>query len=250
MIQSFRKYCIGNGAIVTTQDGVALVNGSTVQSRYSDAQLDDYAGLPRTRLPWRPPLKLTVTARFSHGSHELVGTGGFGFWNDPFLMTAWRLPALPRALWFFYSSKPSNMALTLDVPGAGWKAAMIDASRGPFLAMAPVAPFVVPLMRIRSLYRRLWPIAQRAMHVCESALTVEMTAWHRYEIQWQARQAVFSIDDAPVLICNDSPQGPLGLVVWLDNQFMVVTPWGSLQHGFLEASYQRWLEISQISVES
>jgi hypothetical protein len=35
---------------------------------------------------------------------------------------------LPRAIWFFYASPPSHMDLALDVPGYGWKAAMIDAT--------------------------------------------------------------------------------------------------------------------------
>ena len=44
------------------------------------------------------------------------------------------MPTLPRAIWFFYGSLPSNMSLALDVPGYGWKAATIDALRPSALA--------------------------------------------------------------------------------------------------------------------
>ncbi len=62
---------------------------------YSNAQIDDYQNLKRRRFPWRPPLRLTVRARFSHSQADLRGTAGFGFWNDPFLMTSLRPPSLP-----------------------------------------------------------------------------------------------------------------------------------------------------------
>ena len=191
---------------------------------------------------------MRVRARFSHPAGELRGTAGFGFWNDPFLMTDSRKPALPRAVWFFYSSQPSNMKLDLNTPGFGWKAATLDTIRWPFFALLPTAPLAIPLMNISWLYRTCWPIGQRAISVSETLLPVEMTAWHTYLLDWQEKWVQFSVDDHPLLTCPTSPGGPLGFVLWLDNQYMVVTPWGRFGHGLLASVEEQWLEVSRVEI--
>jgi len=133
-----------------------FINLESGGGQYTDAQIDDYQGLSRRRFRWNPPLTMTVRARFSHAADELIGTAGFGFWNDPFLMTGFRPPALPRAIWFFYSSAHSNIKLAREAPGWGWKAATIDAVTLPFFLLAPTAPLTVPLMNVPPLYRWLW----------------------------------------------------------------------------------------------
>ena len=152
----------GSGGIVVGETGVRFVNGPTPVRAYANAQVDDTTGRARDQYRWYPPLCLSLQARFSHSQEELTGTAGFGFWNDPFMMSGARRPALPQALWFFYSAPPSDMPLAMGVPGTGWKAATLDARRWPFLALAPTAPLGVLLMRSRTWYRTLWPVAQRA----------------------------------------------------------------------------------------
>jgi hypothetical protein len=245
---SWKTYVKGNGALEATGDTLRFVNTDTTATRYTDAQIDDYQGLARRHFLWRPPLQMTVRARFSHPAGELSGTAGFGFWNDPFMMTGLRWPALPRVIWFFYSSPPANMKLDLHTPGSGWKAATLDAIRWPFLVLLPTMPLAVPLMNIDFLYRRFWPIGQRAIHVSEALLTVDMTAWHTYMIDWQKKTAHFSVDGEVVLDCQTAPRGPLGFVMWLDNQYMVVTPWGRFKYGLLEASGEQWLEIEKLEI--
>jgi hypothetical protein len=164
-------------------------------------------------------------------------------------MTSLRVPALPRAIWFFYASPPSNMKLDLKTPGWGWKAATIDAARIPFLLLAPAAPLALPLMRIPLLYRKLWPIAQRAMQVSERGIDVAMCDWHIYTLDWGTRVAHFSVDGRPILICDTPPAGPLGLVIWIDNQFMQVTPQGRIRHGLLGRPGRQWLELEWLTVE-
>lgn len=219
-------------------------------SRYADAQIDDYQGLPRRQFRWRPPLSLTVRARFSHPAGELVGTAGFGFWNDPFMMTGSRFPALPRAIWFFYASPPSDMRLAIDAPGHGWKAATIDAARLRFLLLAPTAPLAVPLMNIRSLYRALWPIGQRAIGVSEALAPAGMADWHTYGLEWDERGARFTIDGECFLDCDTSPRGPLGFVMWLDNQALVATPWGRFAYRVLPVKHPQWMEVESLSVQA
>ncbi len=239
---------MGQGELERTPSSLRFVTADATAHQYSDAQIDDYQGRPRRRFPWRPPLRMTVRARFSHPAGELRGTAGFGFWNDPFLMTGKRIPTLPRALWFFYGSPPSNMKLDLDAPGHGWKAATIDALRPIALLLAPIAPLAIGLMNLQSFYRALWPPIQRAIHVREAIVPAEMTAWHTYEIEWGRAQTRFSVDGAPIMEKAPAPRGGLGLVMWLDNQYMVATPWGRLGWGLLDAPGRQWMEVTQLTI--
>ena len=241
---------VGSGAVKVLKGMLQLATATTTATAYSNAQLDDYQNLHRRDFRWQPPLTLTVRARFSHSAGQLRGTAGFGFWNDPFMMTDARHPTLPRAIWFFYSSPPSNMSLALDVPGHGWKAATIDAWRLPFFLLAPTAPIAMPLMRIRRLYRALWPLAQRAIGVSEKLIDVEMTEWHTYKIEWGVKTARFTVDETLMLACTTPPRGPLGLVIWLDNQAMVVTPWGQFRHVLVASSTPQWMEVAEVQVIS
>ena len=244
----WRRYLRGGGTLEPTGQTLRFVNQDTTSQRYTDAQLDDYQRLPRRRFPWRPPLTMVVRARFSHSVDELSGTAGFGFWNDPFMMTGKHLPALPRAIWFFYASSPSNMKLDLCTPGDGWKAATIDALRWPFFFLLPTAPLAVPLMNVRWLYRALWPLGQRAIGVSEASLEIDMTCWHTYGIEWGTAAARFYVDDEPVLNCTTPPRGPLGFVMWLDNQYAIVTPWGRLGYGLLDTPGRQWMEVDRLTI--
>ncbi len=182
----------------------------------------------------------------------LRGTAGFGFWNDPFLMTERRPPALPRAVWFFYASPPSDMKLDLATPGWGWKAACLDAARWPVRLLAPLAPFALlaaPLMRVDALYRSTWPAAQRLIHACEGQVTAPMTEWHDYEIRWAPARVTFAVDGQAALDCPLAIGGPLGLVIWIDNQYLVATPQGRFRYGLLNAAGTQWLELASVEVK-
>jgi hypothetical protein len=245
----WKRYVVGQGALEPTGSTLLFVNADTSARRYTNAQIDDYQGLPRRRFLWRPPLRLTVRARFSHPAGELTGTAGFGFWNDPFFMTGRRLPTLPKVTWFFYASPPSDMKLDQHAAGHGWKAATLDAMRLPFFLLAPTTPLAVPLMNIGPFYRALWPVAQRAIGVNEAALEASMTEWHTYTIEWGTGEARFSVDGEPVLESASSPGGPLGFVMWLDNQYALVKPWGRLGYGLLDAPGRQWMEVDTLSME-
>jgi hypothetical protein len=245
----WRRHVVGAGALEAAGGALLLRNNGARAEAYSNAQIDDYQGLRRRDLPWRPPLTLTVRARFSHEAGALRGTAGFGFWNDPFLITGRRLPALPRAIWFFYASQPSDMRLDAQMPGHGWKAATIDAGRPAFLALAPTAPLALPLMRAPLLRRALWPIAQAAMGVREAPVAADMRGWHTYSLCWLPGGAEFAVDGESVLRSRTSPRGPLGFVAWLDNQYAVVTPQGAFGGGLLDTGARQWMELAEIHVQ-
>ena len=245
----WHRHLVGEGELEETSSLMRFVLAGASMRHYSDAQIDDYKGLPRRRFPWRPPLRVTVRARFSHSEGILLGTAGFGFWNDPFLMTGARMPALPRALWFFYGSPPTNIKLDVAVPGWGWKAATIDASGSAALALAPLAPLAVLLMNVHPVRETLWPRIQRVLKVREAAVNCAMTEWHTYDLQWGLEETRFAVDGTTVLDGAPSPRGPLGFVMWLDNQYMVVTPQGRLRWGLLDVPERQWMEVERLRIE-
>jgi hypothetical protein len=244
----WQEYAVGTGSVERGDVILRLAVDDAAAGQYSDAQIDDYQGLARRQFRWRPPLRMTVKARFSHPAGVLRGTAGFGFWNDPYSADWARLPKLPRAVWFFYASSPSNMKLDRDVPGCGWKAATIDALAPAAFVLAPVALPAVLLMNVRSLYRRMWPPVQRALHIGEVAIGADMVSWHTYCLEWHTARTNFSVDGVTTLE-GPSPLGPLGFVAWLDNQYMVATPWGQFRWGRLEIPGRQWLEIEHLAIE-
>jgi hypothetical protein len=46
-----------------------------------------------------------------------------------------------------------------------------------------------------------------------------------------------------------SPRGPLGLVIWIDNQYLIVHPTGRLEHGILPLPHTQWLEIDAVALQ-
>lgn len=237
-------YLAGAGQVTPTDAGLRMITRDVTVRAYSDAQIHDY-GLRGLRLPRRPPLTIRLHARFSHPAGDIQGTAGFGLWNYPNLTH----PVLPQTLWFFYASAPSNMALAMGVPGQGWKAATMDTGRPQALALIPLAPLAVPLMRSYAGYRMLWPHIQRSVGVHESRLTSSMNQWHSYEIVWGKHFSALRVDGQIVLEGVRSPRGPMCFVAWVDNQYLVVTPQGRLGWGLLDAPEEQWLEIADLSVE-
>ena len=236
-----RELILGTGEIHYEDGRTTLRLPSAGRETYSDAQLHDYAGLARSDFPWRPPLALSIRARLSG---DIQGTAGFGFWNNPL----GGVPALPQAAWFLLASPPSAMELAQDVPGSGWKAATIDAGRPAALGWAPFAPAVLLACRHPGLRRRIWPHVQRALSVDERLLVLEPGDWHTYEIFWFRRRVIFGVDGHQVLVSRHAPRGPLGLVIWIDNQWARVTPSGSFGWGLLDAATPQSLEWTDLRI--
>lgn len=245
----WKRQVLASSTLNVTGDGWRFANDPVEGRQYTNAQIDDYQGLPRGDFRWQAPVSLTVRARFSHPYGELAGTAGFGFWNDPLVMTGPRLPALPRAIWFFHGSPHNNIKLDLDTPGCGWKAATVDANRLPAYLLAPTLPLAVPLMNIRPIYRALWPTGQRAIGAREALLGADMTAWHTYDLAWGAHGAEFCVDGRVILRTDTAPRGRLGFVMWIDNQAMVATPWGRVGWRTLPVEQQQWMEIAELRIE-
>jgi hypothetical protein len=146
------------------------------------------------------------------------------------------------------------MKLDIKAPGCGWKAASMDTMHLTALLWAPVAPLAVLLMNLRRIYGILWPPIQRVLKVREVALDVDMTQWYTYVLEWGVEQARFSVGreggaSSSPLLDAPSPSGPLGFVMWLDNQYLVTTPWGKVRWGLLEVPGRQWMEIDSFVIE-
>lgn len=240
---------IGNGQHITQLDDTTRLSiQPTDEKSYHDAQLSDYTGLRRSLFSWYPPVTMRVRMRASHSTASLRGTMGFGFWNHPF-MPGESFFRPPRAVWFFFGSVPNNMALAKGVPSYGWKAATFDASRLPFWLLTPFAPLGFLLMRVPVLYRVLWPIGQWSIGVSEKMLDdIDLTQWHTYALQWRKRSASFFVDDTVVHVAPHAPRAPLGFIVWLDNQYAIVTPQGHFGAGFVSVPEMQYIDIADVHI--
>lgn len=249
---------LGTGTLTyPTEETLRMSLAETPQGHYSDAQIDDYGQLLRARFPWRPPLRMTIEARSSLPAARpdstpqdeiLRGTAGFGFWNYPFSPRG-DILTLPEAVWFFYASPPSNMALVPGIPGWGWKAQIVHTLRpGALLSTMPMA-LSTSLALLTGATRPAARWMQRLSGAHEVLLRVDMTTWHTYTLEWRAHEALFTVDGEPVLRAPHPPTRPLGFVTWLDNQFAIATPRGQLRFGSVRTGSQ-WLEIARLRIEA
>lgn len=220
---------------------------------YRLAQVDDYTRLPRARFPYTPATRLSLRARVSAAG--LPGTWGFGFWNDPFALssglggTARRLPSLPQAAWFFHASPENYLSLRNDKPAAGFLAATLSSPAVPSLLLAP-GLLGAPLLFSPRLAQGLRNLGGRIVREDAGLLETDPTDWHAYRLDWHARAVEFYVDDRLLFETKTSPKGPLGLVIWIDNQYAAFTPAGKLAAGALENNATAWLELEDVSARS
>jgi hypothetical protein len=81
-------------------------------------------------------------------------------------------------------------------------------------------------------------------------LNVDVTQWHRYRLDWRGTRVLFEVDDMLIFESQLSPNPPLGLVIWIDNQYAAFTPEGKIGFGVLENPEPAWLEVKDIDVTS
>ncbi len=245
------------GATVSgTANGWRLDLPAGSRGTYRLAQLDDYSGTPRRLLGHAPPNILRLRVRLS--SDDLPGTWGFGLWNDPFGLSLGfggkvaRLPALPQTAWFFHASPPNWLSLRdrplpdsgRVVPGSGFFAGTFRSPRVPSLLFAPLV-LALPFFVFRPVSRLMRRWASRFIRQDGVAVKADVTQWHEYAIHWQEQACTFAVDGRDVLSTFIAPCSPLGLVLWIDNQYAAWTPEGQLGYGTLE-NPPAWMEIEDI----
>jgi len=227
----------GGGAVLEIPAGPA--------GRYRLAQLDNYAPLRRGAFPAQPPRTLSLRARASGAS--LPGTWGFGFWNDPFIFSLglggmpFRLPALPNAAWFFNASAENYLSFRDEGPAYGLLAQSFRSPR--FHPLLFSAAMILPFSPRRS--RRL---LGRVVEEQAVEMQLDVTAWHAFRLDWRPDGISFRVDDVLKLETRISPRPPLGVVIWIDNQFAAFRPEGRIRWGLLENHERAWLEIDELEL--
>lgn len=249
-LNDLRPLEYGASQIIRSSSGAQLSIGNGMG--YSNAQLDDYARSPRRMLPWRPPVRMRLRARANLSNP--VGTAGFGFWNDPFSIAfgqpgaPLKLPAAPQAVWFFYTSEHSQLGFSDNVPGHGWKAMSLTTPAVPPLLLAPAALAGLALSRIPVVRKPVMRFALGRVRCDETVLDAGLDNWATYEILWREKQVEFRVDDELVLTGDHPPQGPLGFVAWIDNQYALASPDAGLRFGVIQPESEQKLEIEDLTV--
>ena len=236
-----------NGAsIILTSSGFRFTIPESQIGQYRLAQLEDYTGLARKAFPSYPPLTLNLSARAS--SESIPGTWGFGFWNDPFPSFGFsgappRLPALPNAIWFFNASPKNYLSFREDKPAQGFIAQTFHSPR--FHSSLLPAGLTLPFSRKAT--RR---ILSRIIDEDAATVSVDVTQWHSYRIEWSSNRSAFWVDEALALETTVSPRPPLGLVIWMDNQYAAFTSQGKMKWGVEENLTEAWLEVEKIEIKT
>ena len=237
-----RLHATPGASVDATPNGFRLTLGDGDNRHYRVAQLDDYAQLSRGRFPSHPPRTLSLRARASAPS--LPGTWGFGLWNDPFGLSLgfggnpFRIPALPNAIWFFHASEENYLSFG-NKPGNGFLAQVFRSPVFPLGRLARVGAIL--------LFSRAKARARMSEIVAEDGvrLDVDVTQWHGYRFEWSPIRSAFWVDNFLVLETSVSPRPPLGLVIWIDNQFAAWRPDGKIGFGVLSHK-ECWLEVDDV----
>lgn len=232
-----------NASVDKTESGYLLKIPAGDASAYRFSQIDDYFGLPRRKFPHH---SLTLSLRARTSAFPLPGTWGFGLWNDPFGMSLgfggrrWQLPALPNAAWFFGASQENHLSFN-DKPANGFLA---QSFRSP-----KFHPLLIPMGLVFPFSRKATrKLLGRIIDEDSSTLSVDVTQWHEYRLEWSQRGVAWYVDEVRVFESSASPNPPLGLVIWIDNQFASFTPDGKIGFGVLENPEPAWLEISDLNL--
>jgi len=204
-----------------------------------------------------------------------------GFGGNP-----WRLPALPNAAWFFHASQENYLSLQSchsplgkphnsdkanpkgsaiaaneqgiasdiqrprnDMPANGFMAQAFRSPAIPSTLLALAGIPALPLLATRKSRGVLRKLAGRAVREDGVRLGVDATQWRGYRLEWSPMRCAFWVDDALVLESPVSPRPPLGLVIWIDNQYAAFTPEGKIGFGVLANTEPAWLEVKNVDVK-
>jgi hypothetical protein len=90
--------------------------------------------------------------------------------------------------------------------------------------------------------------ARRYVQQDAIAMDHDPAEWHVYEIDWRSDGVLFHLDGVTVLETRVSPAGPLGLVLWVDNQYASLPPDGRLGFGTLANERAAWIELADLKL--
>ena len=244
---SYHLSVSGGGEIETIPDGWRLSIPKGFSGKYRNSQIENYKGLSRKKFPIKSSAKVSALLRAS--SKDSPGTWGIGLWNDPFGIKIafggqrW-LPQLPNAAWFFFPAAENHLTFS-DAQYVNNSHVGIFSSKqnfGKLIALTPLMLWKPAARWLRSQYAKL---IQEDGH----SLDIDVTQWHAYELEYHKDKLRFRVDGNEVFNSNIAVKAPLGLVIWVDNQYSAWLPNGKLKYGTL-ANENFWLEIKDLDVHS
>ena len=71
-----------------------------------------------------------------------------------------------------------------------------------------------------------------------------------YEIDWRETEARFRVDGQERLRAPAPGKGPLGFVMWIDNQFAIASEDGHFGFGVQPLAAPQWLEVTDLRLRS
>jgi hypothetical protein len=221
--------------------GLRLSLRDAPSSKLSVAQIDDYINRPRSDYLWLPPKIFRLKARVSHLAGELLGTAGFGFWNNMAPLWGTHMEVNPNWIWYYYASPQSTISLTNGIAN-GWKASAVYGGKGGERAMAAANTF----MKIPLFGKLLTGVRMPAKE--KSLEEWDFTQWHEFEIHWLPESIHFRIDGEEVLAARVKVSVPLAFVAWIDNNYATVKPNGEFEVGYLAVGQEQSLMIQSLEI--
>ena len=139
------------------------------------------------------------------------------------------------------------------VPGNGFLAQAFRSPKIPSLVLASLGlislPIVLPILATRRTRKWLRWLGGRFVRDEGVRLGVDQTQWHSYRLEWSPTRSAFWVDEALVFESPVSPRPPLGVVIWIDNQFARFTPEGKIGFGVLK-NEAAWLEVDEVVIRN
>lgn len=252
-LPTFQKSFSNGGQLKATNEKWQLEIPAGKAGMYRLAQIDDYHHLSRNKFPHTPPVEITLDCRSSSNIHP--GTWGFGLWNDPFSLSVGlgggsrRFPALPNSAWFFFASEPNYLSLRDDLPAFGQHAAVF---RSVNIHPALLATFslLLPGLLIPSIGQTVRRLLREWIQQDAVSLDHDATVWTQYKIQWGPEFTRFYVNNQLTLETQINPIGPLGFVLWIDNQYAAFPPNGRLAYGTLPNSEPAWIDFHHLRIDT
>ena len=118
----------------------------------------------------------------------------------------------------------------------------------PAALLLPAALGALALAQIPGPRRWVMTRALRAAQAKETRLDASLDEWHEYGLRWMPRMAEVQVDGRQALTVEDPPRSPLGLVIWIDNQYAIASPENGFRFGIVPTAQEQWLEIEGLSL--
>jgi hypothetical protein len=236
----WNRLTIGS-AWVEESYGLRLIMRNGPAGSLCSAQLDDFVSRPREEFPWTPPVVLKLRARVNLPAGDLLGTAGFGFWNNMAPLWSRRMEVLPNWIWFYYASPETTVSPTKG-PASGWKASVVHGGLGGENAMA----FNDFLLRIPLIGKKLGRVRMPTQEKDLSAW--DFSIWHDFEIHWHREVIHFRIDGEEVLEAHLRVDMPLAFYAWVDNNYAGVKENGEMDLGYLGIPGEQVLMIDNLEI--